>query len=419
MARRPHPHQVSPAGPRVFQIPPPGRPGASSPGAGELAERARDARRRLEDAKGLFDPHENDPRLRRLLQAADPYAPLRGYLRRQAKGQAVTNAWLKMYELAAHFDFPRRLLGPGGELRAFFNAELPGAFVSALNHFLAVRYPGARLEWAASSLWPGEGGALGDDFGLCAGNPDRWLMGPGLLGDVTDAAGLAALVAAARRRLGGAIDFYSSDVGFGFAGDEHSRCEELAARAHLGQVLAGLELLREGGTLVAKTFTFFEPFSVALLGEAAALFEELLVVKPQTSRPRNSEVYLVGLGYRGAPRAALARWWEALAQFGFCRPLCAVEAPHMRAAWAAAVEAAEALHGRAQVGHLRAALRLYLDYREGSGGEEALRAKLARSARRARQGWLGAFPVPELPPGRALRQGRPPSSGGGARPAKA
>ena len=408
---------------RAFRIPPPrpASPGASAPRPGDgrlLADRASAVARRLEAAKRELDPYEGDPLRIRAFQLLDPLAPLRGRVGREAGGQAVTNAWLKMYELAEHFDFPGRLLGPGGAgtLRVFFNAELPGAFVSAVNHHLAVRRPGARLEWAASSLWPGGGEGLGDDYGVYAGAPDRWLMGPSLRGDVTDATELAALVAAARGRLGGAADLYTSDVGIGLVGGEYAHCEELLARAHLGQILAGLASLRAGGALVAKTYTFLEPYSVALLGECAALFEEFQVVKPRASRPRNSEVYLVGLGYRGGsppgraePREPLARWWEALAGFDFARPLRDVRAPAMRETWETAVRAAEALHGEQQVGHLRASFELFRAHR-GPGGLSALRKKAARAASQARAAWLAANPVPPLPAERGLTTSRPRAS---------
>ena len=41
------------------------------------------------------------------------------------------------------------------------------------------------------------------------------------------------------------------------------------------------------------------PFSRSLIAIVASLFEETYITKPRTSRPTNSEVYLVGKGFKG------------------------------------------------------------------------------------------------------------------------
>jgi len=51
--------------------------------------------------------------------------------------------------------------------------------------------------------------------------------------------------------------------------------------------------------LVTKQFTFVTPFSRSLIAIVASLFDECYITKPKTSRPTNSEVYLVAKGFNG------------------------------------------------------------------------------------------------------------------------
>src|SRR5947209_17256698 len=48
------------------------------------------------------------------------------------------------------------------------------------------------------------------------------------------------------------------------------------------------------------------PFTAGLLAIVSTLFGEVYVTKPATSRPANSEVYVVGRGFKGAGPAVRA-----------------------------------------------------------------------------------------------------------------
>ena len=44
--------------------------------------------------------------------------------------------------------------------------------------------------------------------------------------------------------------------------------------------------------MLIKQFTIFHPFTCSLLCELSSMFEEVIVLKPEVSNPRNSEVYV-------------------------------------------------------------------------------------------------------------------------------
>ncbi|KAK3283926.1 hypothetical protein CYMTET_8399 [Cymbomonas tetramitiformis] len=146
--------------------------------------------------------------------------------------------------------------------------------------------------------------ALGDDYGLFAANRERWLMqmapdadGRQQTGDMTK---LDSVFELERQFAQRKADLYTSDLGVS-AKSDFNRQEELNAQPHLGQDLAGLLTLTLGGNFVVKHYTLFEPFSYTLILVLGTLFEEFFLCKPVTSRPTNSECYLVGRGFLGLP----------------------------------------------------------------------------------------------------------------------
>lgn len=242
------------------------------------------ARARVEEAKRLLEAPDVKRHASWALRQVDQLAGLKRTISRQFRGQAVTNAWLKMYEMATELD----LLPDDG--RVFLNAELPGAFVAALHHLAEGQ--GRPFDWRACSLL--EDG-LSDQYGLMRGSPDNWLTGDGFRGDLTCEVDELVL------RAGGAVyDLVTSDAGVDI-GRDFDRQEELNLAVHSGQVEAALGLVAPGGTALLKTYSISLPESVALVARLLDEFATVELVKPLTSRPANSEMYLVARG-RGDPR---------------------------------------------------------------------------------------------------------------------
>jgi len=240
----------------------------------------------------------------------DIYKPMRFEIEKRYNAKHVTNAWLKYWELYFRFGVvPEKT---DHKYVAFFNAELPGAALCAFNHYMKTMRGEMEFDWRASSLAPSNSvSALGDTYGLYEKNRDKWLMTIGEVdgrknnGDSTIVANLLDFVAQVGPESPfGGVDLYSHDAGIDVSTDDKGGLgfnnQELAnARVHFGCALAGLLTLRKGGAFIAKQYTMFETFTWNLILIYAQLFDEFYISKPLTSRPYNSEIYLVGKGYRG------------------------------------------------------------------------------------------------------------------------
>lgn len=88
------------------------------------------------------------------------------------------------------------------------------------------------------------------------------------------------------------VHFVMADGGFSVEGQENIQ-EILSKQLYLCQCLVALSILREKGHFVCKLFDLFTPFSVGLIYLMYKCFEEIAIIKPNTSRPANSERYLI------------------------------------------------------------------------------------------------------------------------------
>jgi len=213
--------------------------------------------------------------------------------KRVHKSGSITNAWMKCWEMAKEFNLVP--VDHPDTFTIFCNAEFPGAFILALNHYIKTQTKSKNYEWFANSLWPGDGKGANkeifkDSFDLYKKYPDRWLMNAKNGGSVLD----PKMIKIIEDRLANKVDLYTSDIGIGAEFDE----EKAEAPLNLGQIICGLKTLKDGGTMVCKMFLFFKPFNMSLLRLLCNVFTHFYVTKPMASRGGNSEIYIIGKGYK-------------------------------------------------------------------------------------------------------------------------
>lgn len=233
-------------------------------------------------------------------------------LERVFQAQHVSNAWLKMYELAHMFNL-ENLVDENGRLFTFCNAELPGSFILALNHYCD--YKNITLDWVASSLMPKEGETmLPDSYELYSKHIGQWIMDSDMTGDVTRIQDQRQTPILVEQVLGRKPMLYTSDIGGALQGQYNDQ-ENICLQLQYGQAVSALTTLAKGGTAILKHFTFATPLMQSLHIVLASVFEKFYVVKPLTSRASNSENYLVGVGYKGMDPVDLEKminWLDGL-----------------------------------------------------------------------------------------------------------
>jgi cap2 methyltransferase len=86
--------------------------------------------------------------------------------------------------------------------------------------------------------------------------------------------------------------------------------ESIVGPLHYCEIVCALGCLAIGGSLILKKFTLYEHLSLAEMYLLRCLFKSLIVCKPATSKAGNSEVYIVGIHYKGIPSEYLVKMLE-------------------------------------------------------------------------------------------------------------
>lgn len=93
-------------------------------------------------------------------------------------------------------------------------------------------------------------------------------------------------------------DIITADGGFDFSVDFNKQ-EQLAHRLILAELLTGIKSQKLKGSFICKLFDSYSNVTVQLMYFISCLYEEVYFVKPLTSRPANSEKYMVALAFKG------------------------------------------------------------------------------------------------------------------------
>lgn len=207
-----------------------------------------------------------------------------------------SNAWFKCYELLSLF-WPETLeIGMPAILNEKITsghiAELPGSFVLAAHQYLLNnKY---KHDFYFSSIVK-NGVPFNDEYGLVKKYPNKFLQEYD--GDLTD----YRFVMDIKKKFGSGeftkCQIVTGDLGIDSSSD-YNKQEEINMKAHFGQTIGLLCMIAEGGLFIAKQFTMYREFTISIIGILSTMFDKFYLCKPLTSRPRNSEIYYIGIGFR-------------------------------------------------------------------------------------------------------------------------
>jgi 23S rRNA U2552 (ribose-2'-O)-methylase RlmE/FtsJ len=93
------------------------------------------------------------------------------------------------------------------------------------------------------------------------------------------------------------IDFVTGDGGFDYSMDFNKQ-EEHSLNLIFSQICFAMCLQKKGGSFVLKLFDTFTSLSVEMIYLLNYLYEEIYIIKPLTSRPANSEKYIICINFR-------------------------------------------------------------------------------------------------------------------------
>ena len=193
---------------------------------------------------------------------------------------------------------------PPQGFRSLHLCEAPGAFITALNHFIKSNRTDFTWDWIGTTLNPYyEGNTTGtmiNDDRFILRTMDCWDFGIDDTGDILKPTNLRHFI----NKYDQKIDLVTADGSIDCQKDP-ARQESLVIDLHLSEIIAALGCLRVGGNFVLKMFTFFEAGTISHLYLLSCVFNQIAVFKPSTSKEGNSEVYVICLSFQGIEKSSL------------------------------------------------------------------------------------------------------------------
>ena len=281
----------------------------------------------VNSTKSKMDPYyldvKNNENFSKILNSLRLTNNLIYYIKNNYNAQCVDRAWVKFYEIINHFNlvnnFPDKFI-------VFCNAELPGAGLTAINHYVKTHYNNINFHWIASSYVDDDNNnignnLLGDRYGLLRHNQHNWLMNKNNNGDVTSMDNILDWDKRIHELYPDGVSLYTSDAGIDPSISDNKyetgfNLQELKnAKIHFGAAVAGLFTLAIGGNIILKQYTLFESFSITMLIIYASYFEKFYLYKPMSSGASNSECYFVGIRFRGITYSEKSNFLQLLTNF--------------------------------------------------------------------------------------------------------
>ena len=263
-------------------------------------ERFQELKNKLNSVKGLLNNYPLE-KWHRHTRNQNPAGFVISAVRKRANPELVTQAWCKFTEILNRFP---TLVSTSAHTDESFKTlhlcEAPGAFITALNHFIKLKRISVSWSWMSSSLNPfyegNSTGAMINDDRFIINTLENWDFGKDDTGDILSVANLEYFVEQYR----GQMSLVTADGSIDCQADP-ARQEILVSGLHFAEIVTALGVLKFGGSLVVKMFTFYESETHQHLYLLKCFFEKIEVVKPATSKEGNSEVYVVCLGFIGIP----------------------------------------------------------------------------------------------------------------------
>ena len=101
-----------------------------------------------------------------------------------------------------------------------------------------------------------------------------------------------------QKKIGKKVDFVTADGGFNYD-NLYNYQEQLSYKLIFSEIVTALHILKIGGTFVLKIFDIFTHNTFHLLFFVSKFFKEINIIKPFSSRPANSEKYVVCKSFIG------------------------------------------------------------------------------------------------------------------------
>ena len=252
-----------------------------------------DVERFLSNAKSALDPIEPS-----YFDVVDMFSFLKDFYENRKNAQLVTSSWLNFSEIFNKYN----IIEKTEEVNVFFSVELPDSSISSTNHYCKTH--NIKFNWLAANSAPlnldGSISNLSDKDGIYEKYPDNWIgiKRYNMNGDYTNIDNILAIQKHVLSQYKSGVDLYISNIGVNNFIDINN-LEVVYSNIYFGHIINGLMILKRGGNMCVKQYTFLKPLTISILILLTNLFKTVEFVTTSSSNYFTSEIYLVCKGFFG------------------------------------------------------------------------------------------------------------------------
>lgn len=108
----------------------------------------------------------------------------------------------------------------------------------------------------------------------------------------------------------------TADGGIELKGDDEYSIQEIAnAKLFFAEILTALSVQEMGGSFILKIYDVYYGLTAQMLTLLSIYYDQLTIIKPRTSRPANSEKYIVCRGFTGIEALKLAELYNMFSKW--------------------------------------------------------------------------------------------------------
>jgi 23S rRNA U2552 (ribose-2'-O)-methylase RlmE/FtsJ len=211
-----------------------------------------------------------------------------------SENMPTSRSFFKMWEILGDFAQHFNMNSPERK-RCAFLAEGPGGFLEAF---------GTRRKQLAPST-------KDDLFGITLKSGDRnipyWKIPPHMFDDHSikllngqDGTGNICLLPNIQSTINdigvGTCDLVTADGGFDFSSDFNNQ-EAMSIKLIISEIFIALKTQKPNGIFLLKIYDIYNTITFQILYILKLLYKKIHLIKPLTSRPANSEKYVLAMGY--------------------------------------------------------------------------------------------------------------------------
>ncbi len=195
----------------------------------------------------------------------------------------ANNSWLKGLEILRKY----RIFEKYSRIQAFDTSAVPGFYLFAMSYY-ARSISQTPFEWTGA--YDKSNSHQRDEFGMVRKYEANYIH----KGDLTNPRTVKEICDINDHK---AINFVMSDYATDTSGNYNNQ-ETFFTPYVIAQIMIIIRSLKKGGSACVKQYSAYEPFTLSYIYVFSSMFENFYIYKPLTSKKQNSEIFLVGLGYK-------------------------------------------------------------------------------------------------------------------------